>query len=99
MLHRRELACLRHEVPRIALDISAKNEHVGGTDRAVRTVKDRIRAIQSGLPFRILPTRMIIKIAAFAVMWLNPFPTAGGVSKTYSPQNIIVGTQLDYTKH
>ena len=65
----------------------------------MRTVKDRIRAIRSGLPFPILPTHTIIKIVVFAVMWLNVFPTVGGVSETYSPRNIIVGTQLDYRKH
>ena len=48
--------------------MSAKNEHVGDAKRAVRTVKDRIRAIRSGLPFRILPTCMIIKIVTFTIM-------------------------------
>ena len=94
-----ELACLRHEVPGITLDTSAKNEHVGDAERAIQTVKDHIRAIRSGLTFRILPTRILIEIVAFAIMWLNAFPTAGGVSETYSPHNIIVGTQLNYTKH
>ena len=42
---------------------------------------------------------MIIKIVAFAIMWINDFPTEDAVSKTYSPHNIIMGTQLPYTRH
>ena len=63
-----ELVCIRHEVPGITLDTSAKNKHVGDAKGGVPTVKDRICDIHSGLPFRILPTRMLIKIAVFAVM-------------------------------
>ena len=56
----RELACLRHKVPGIILGTSAKNKHAGDAKRVVQTVKDRIRTICSSLPFRILPTRMLI---------------------------------------
>ena len=94
-----KLACLRHKVPVITLDTSAKNDHVCNAVRTVLTAKDCICTIHSGLPFRILPTRMIIRIVVFAVMWHNAFPTADGVPDTYSSWNIIAANQLDYTKH
>ena len=65
----------------------------------VWTDKDRIPAIRSGLPFRILPYRMLIELVAFALMWLNAFPPSGGVSATHSSRKIIIGSQLDYNKH
>ena len=81
------------------MDTSVKNKQVGDAEQAVLTVEDRIHARHSGLPFYILPTRMMTEIVAFTVIWLNSFPTAGGVFDTYSQQNIVVGNQLDYTKH
>ena len=46
-----EFDCLKHTIERITLDTSARNKYVKGTERVVWTVKDRICAIWSGLPF------------------------------------------------
>jgi hypothetical protein len=42
---------------------------------------------------------MIIEILANVVLWINAFPPASGVSKTYSPRTIMAGTALDFNKH
>jgi hypothetical protein len=53
----------------------------------------------STLPFKNLPSRMIIELIHFLVLWLNAFPPSSGVSITYSPRTIMTGTTLDYNKH
>jgi hypothetical protein len=42
---------------------------------------------------------MVNEIVAGAVFWLNVFPPKSGVSKTFEPRAIILGTQIDYEKH
>jgi hypothetical protein len=51
------------------------------------------------VPFGKLPTLMIIHVAVFSVMWLNFFPTQGGISPTLSPQAILTGIRVDHNKH
>ena len=31
--------------------------------------------------------------------WLNVFPRKGGISKTYGPRAILLGTVIDYARH
>ena len=69
-----EFSCLKSMNEVITLDTSAKHGHVGDIERVVWTVKDKIFATWGGLPVHILPYRMIIKIVAFALMWLNSPP-------------------------
>jgi hypothetical protein len=53
----------------------------------------------STLPFKNLPSRMIIELIHFVVLWLNAFPPLSGVSNTYSLRTIMTGTTLDYNNH
>jgi hypothetical protein len=50
-------------------------------------------------PFKNLPSRMIIELIHFVVLWLNAFPPLSRVSSTYSPRTIVTGTTSDYNKH
>jgi hypothetical protein len=83
----------------VNLNTTAANEHVPDIERHIRLIKERDRAIQSTMPFKIIPGRMIIEMMAHVVLWLNAFPPASGVSTTYSPRTIMTGTVLDFTKH
>ena len=42
---------------------------------------------------------MKIELIYFIVFWLNAFPVKSGVSKQFSPQEIILRWQLDIKKH
>ena len=42
---------------------------------------------------------MLQEIVAGAVFWLNVFPPKSGVSTTFGPRAIVLGTQIDYKKH
>ena len=83
----------------ITLNTVAEAEHVPDIERYIRTVKERTRSTYNVLPFNRMPARMIIEMASASVFWLNSFPPDDGVSTTLSPRSIVVGLQLDYTKH
>ena len=53
----------------------------------------------SDLPFAKLPRQVVIHLVYFAVLWLNSLPAAAGVSKKYSPCEIVLGCELDFNKH
>ena len=51
------------------------------------------------LPFEWLPRRMKIEFIYFMVLWLNAFPVKSGISKTFSPRELLLRWRLDYKKH
>ena len=81
------------------LNVVSADEHVPEIERYIRTVKERTRCVYITVPFKAMPTRMIVEMVLSSVFWLNMFPPADGVSKTISPRGIIAGIHLDYTKH
>jgi hypothetical protein len=97
----REFECLRNKLllHGMNLNTTAASEHVPDIERQIRTIKERARALRSTLPFKAIPGRMIIEMMAHVVLWLNAFPPASGVSKTFSPRTIMTGTALDFQKH
>ena len=42
---------------------------------------------------------MTIEMIKNAIMWINAFPSKGGVSTTVSSREITTGIKLDYNKH
>jgi hypothetical protein len=83
----------------VQLDHTGADDHVGDIERWIRTVKERMRAIITSLPFQRLPPRLIIECAKSRVFWLNSFPHPDGVSSTLSPREIGTGQTLDYNRH
>jgi Zinc knuckle len=80
----------------IALNETARDEHVGDVERFIRTLKERMRAIYNMLPFNNMPPRLVIEMAKHAVYWLNAFPHPNGISDTLSPRTIVTGQTVDY---
>ena len=84
----------------IDLNIASAGEHVPEIERYIRTVKERIRAQWSRLPYRAKMPRLItIELVKQSVAWLNSFPPKGGVSETLSPRVIMTGIKMDCKKH
>jgi len=75
------------------------DEHVPDVERMIRTIKDRARSAHSLLPFRSLPRLIVVRLIGNAVLWLNAFPNANGVSTVHSPRFILTGRDLTYDKH
>ena len=74
------------------LNICSAGEHVPEIERANRTLKERLRAIVHGLPYRRHNVH-------HNVTWLNWCPNPDSVSKDLSPRTIIKGDTPDYLTH
>ena len=61
-----EFASLRDFV-NVTLHIAGAGEHVGDIERLIRVIKERFRAILSTLPFKRLPTCMIVALYIFVL--------------------------------
>jgi len=92
--------CIRNSLADmgIMLNVASRNEHVPEVERYIRTVKERVRAIASILPFRQYPPRLIAEMVYNAVFWLNTFPHKDSVHATISPRTLITGLGIDYNK-
>jgi hypothetical protein len=83
----------------IMLNATSRDEHVPEIERYNRTIKDRVRSAFNMLPFKKMPTQMLVELVKAMVFWLNAFPANVGVSDTISPRTIMTGKRLNYTKH
>jgi Reverse transcriptase (RNA-dependent DNA polymerase) len=78
--------------PGVHFSICSADDHVPEIERAIRTVKESIRATIHGLPFSRLPRVLVKELAASAVRTLNMLPHPDGISLTMSPATIITGS-------
>jgi hypothetical protein len=95
----REFECFRSDLPGLNLNTTTARKHVPDVERQIRVLKELSRAIQSTLPIKAIPGRMIIELVFNAALWLDAFPPLSGVSDTYSPRTIMTGTTLDFANH
>jgi len=94
-----EFACILNKVLPSHLNITDPDDHVPEVEHSIHTVKERIRAITHGLPFRRLPRILVTGITEHAVKVLNQFPAKNGASDTMSLLTIMTGLPCpDYNK-
>jgi hypothetical protein len=67
-LMHREFVCLNDVITGVKINTTTVDEHVPEIDRQIRLVKERVRAIRSTLPFKKLPSRMIVELMNFVVL-------------------------------
>jgi hypothetical protein len=94
-----EFTHLQHQVEGVYLDTTGHDEHVGDIERVIRVIKERVRSVRSSMPCTRVPRRIIIELVTFCVFWLNSFPPKGGVSRTYSPRTLLLGTTVSQRLH
>jgi hypothetical protein len=94
-----EFEKVHDHVPNIYLNLPAAGEHVGEIERRIRVIKERCRGIICTLPYPSLSQLMLVHLLHFVVMWLNNFPSNGGVSSHWSLCEIVLCHHLDYTHH
>ena len=58
-----------------------------------------MQAIYNTLPYRQVPLHLIIEMAKHTVFWLNAFWQPNGIGGNQSPQSIVVGTNINYSRH
>jgi hypothetical protein len=83
----------------VEINTTAACKHVGEIKRYIRAAKERSRALVLNVPFTVLPHQVLIHLVYFAVLWLNSLPAAAGVSDKYSPHKIVLGREIDFSKH
>jgi len=94
-----EFSHLQNLVDGVHLDASGNDKHVRDIKRAIRVIKERVRAVQSSMPYTRIPRRVLIELVAFCVFWLNSSPPKGGVSRSYSQRTILLGTTVSQRLH
>ncbi len=94
-----EFDCLKVLLPNIVINTTAANEHVAEIERCICVLKERARCTVTTLPFKRLPKLMIIELIHFVTMWLNYFPVANGISKKWSPRELLRRHKLDAKLH
>jgi hypothetical protein len=81
------------------LNVVSNDKHVPEIERYIRTVKERTRCVYTMLPYKKMPSRMVVEMVKASVCWLNMFPADDGVSDTLSPREIVAGLKIDFHKH
>ena len=94
-----EFEKLKDKLPNVILNTTAAREHVGEIERKIRVGKERARCTTSILSYDILPKLVIIELMHFCVMWMNSFPVKSGISKKWSPREIVSRHRLDVKLH
>ena len=69
----------------------AFREHVSVAERRNRTVKERMRSLIAGVPYKALPKIMVRGAAKKAKQMINKFPAKNGLSDSVSPEEILEG--------
>ncbi len=95
----REFEKVRDLLPRVECNTTAAKEHVSKAERAIRTIKEQTPGLVATLPFQHIPRCMKIEFVYFMVLWLTAFPVKNGILAVYSPQELLVWWQMDYSKH
>jgi hypothetical protein len=94
-----ELECVRVPMRPIEINVVPADSHVGEVERSIRTMKERLRSMAHGMPYKRLPQLMITHMVADTVRCLNQFPWKNGISSILSPASIVTGVgNPDYNK-
>mgnify|MGYP000075705535 CR=1 FL=1 len=96
-----EFAAMRADLldMKIDLNVVSKDEHVPEVERYICTIKERTQCVYNTVPFKMMPSRMIVEMVHSSVFWMNMFPPDDGISDTISPRALISGQPMDYARH
>jgi hypothetical protein len=84
-----EFEKLRTMMPQVVLNTMAAREHVGEVEQKIRVIKERARGTFNTLPYKKLPKLMVMQLLHFCIMWMNSFPVKSGISKKWSPRELV----------
>ena len=80
-----------HKVIPVFLDLVACREHCGDIENSIMFLKERLRSLWNGLPFRCVPQVMITAGIDFCNDMINALLAGDGISDTPSPATIVTG--------
>ncbi len=85
-----EFEKVRDHVSTVNMNTPAVAEHTVDIERHIRMIKECCCFKFCTLPYKTLPQQILIHLLHFVVMWLNNFPSATGISSTFSPCELIL---------
>jgi hypothetical protein len=74
----------------------SSHEQVPEIERAIRTIKERVRNSINTLPFQYYPKMLVRHLMYHQITWLNSLPKPLGVSTSISPRELITGIRPNY---
>ncbi len=80
------------------LNFANPGDHCPHIERSNRTIKEGVRTLLHGLPFKYFPRLMIRKAGERVTFMLNLLPAKGGVSDHLSPRTIMTAQNLKYSR-
>jgi hypothetical protein len=82
----------------IVFNPATKNELVPPeVERAIRLIKERIRILWNGLPFRLCDA-LLVGLVRYSVSMINMCPKVNSVNPSMPPREMFLGRKLDVTK-
>ena len=83
----------KHVKGNVSADVETvgRSEHVADIEREIRTTKEKMRAIRSSVPYKKMPRIMHGGMYRFVLLWRNAFPAKNGISRVFSPRQIVSG--------
>ena len=86
-----EFACIKDQIIPVSLNLVARGEHCGDIENSIKFLKERLRCLWNGLPFRCMPRVMITAGIGFCNNMINALPAGDGISDTLSSATIVTG--------
>ena len=86
-----EFCTLENDILPVQLNIADADDHVPEVERSIRTLKERVRCLLQGLPYRRVPKVMIRAAIEYANRSLNQIPVQNSASDHLSPLTIMTG--------
>ena len=83
---------------RIKINLALPDAHVPEAERNIRTVKNRIRVAYNRQVNKAIPHAITIGLVKSVVRSINMFPADNGISKIFSPFEIVKNQGVDYKK-
>ena len=98
-LMNKKLDAVKENLPFLEVNTMATREHVAEIERELRQVKERVRCTPSEFPLQFIPTKVLIYTVYNGCLWLNTFPLRSGITRGFSPRELVTGLTVNFTKH
>ena len=86
-----EFACIKDKIIPVLLNLVTRGDHCGDIEISIKFLKELLRCLWNGLPFRCAPRVMITDGIDFCNDMINDLPTGVGIPDTLSPTTIVTG--------
>ena len=94
-----EFEKVKDQLGMVEVNTTAAREHVGEIERGIRFVKERARCVVTSakrVGIHYLHKQIVIRLVYFVTMCINSVPTTLGVSRKYSPREIVTQNKFDF---